>query len=461
MHACVELTSASDCIRAMLFLRENIFERVRTMDNEFGRLQTFVVSLEWSRELLIEFIERRLNLSLTAKFPLGGATWEAFFEKVNGGSSQGLVFDYCEYKPRDILSYCALSVENAQSHRHHQITIDDLLAGRRRFSEHRLKDLGDEYAENYPQLHLVLSRFFGLGRQFTLNGIVQFIQKLLVDDEIKQFCAAWIYQYTQPDRFVHLMFAIGFIGIQNGNVLVYRSAGPQSGTTPPITTKTIMVVHPSYADALNLQEVIIGELAESVELQSTGIVSELPNAIDLREYQERIQQLLTNLKTMPCGQSHAAEFEEAVGNVIRLCFFRSLSNVQPHQIDVAGKVVRDWIAGNHASSGFWELIRLRYDATQIIWECKNYATLDASAFHQSSYYMTRQIGRFVVLVFRGEIKKHYFEHVKRVSADKDGGLVLLLNDKDLAVFLRQALKGKAHGEEHLRERFDQTVRFIS
>jgi hypothetical protein len=86
--------------------------------------------------------------------------------------------------------------------------------------------------------------------------------------------------------------------------------------------------------------------------------------------------------------------------------------------------------------------------------------LDAAAFHQAAYYMNRQIGRFVVLAFRGEIKKHYHGHVKRISSDKDGGLVLLLNDKDLAVFIRQAIKGRAR-EDHLQERFDQTVRAIS
>ena len=61
MHACVEQSSQSELIRPLLFLRENIFERVRQIDNEFSRLETCVVSLDWTRELLLELIERRLN----------------------------------------------------------------------------------------------------------------------------------------------------------------------------------------------------------------------------------------------------------------------------------------------------------------------------------------------------------------------------------------------------------------
>ena len=91
MHACVEQSSQSELIRPLLFLRENIFERVRQIDNEFSRLETCVVSLDWTRELLLELIERRLNLPFNTKLPLGGATWDYFFESVSGSSSQDMV----------------------------------------------------------------------------------------------------------------------------------------------------------------------------------------------------------------------------------------------------------------------------------------------------------------------------------------------------------------------------------
>jgi hypothetical protein len=49
--------------------------------------------------------------------------------------------------------------------------------------------------------------------------------------------------------------------------------------------------------------------------------------------------------------------------------------------------------------------------------------------------------------------------VKRIFSDKEG-IVLLLNDKDLAVFARQALKGKVK-DDHIQDRYDMTVRLIS
>lgn len=46
MHACLELTSVLKNVRPLLFLRENLFERVRRIDNEFPRLETTIASLD-------------------------------------------------------------------------------------------------------------------------------------------------------------------------------------------------------------------------------------------------------------------------------------------------------------------------------------------------------------------------------------------------------------------------------
>jgi hypothetical protein len=47
-----------------------------------------------------------------------------------------------------------------------------------------------------------------------------------------------------------------------------------------------------------------------------------------------------------------------------------------------------------------------------------------------------------------------------VSSEKDGGVILLLGDRDIEVFLRQAINMKSR-EAHLRDIFDRTVREIS
>jgi hypothetical protein len=460
MHACIELANPAPFVRPLLFLRENIFERVRQIDNEFARLETFVISVDWSRALLLEFIERRFNVHFNTKLPLRGETWDYFFENLGEESSRHMVFDYCQERPRDVLTYCSFALESAQSQKHEIVKIEDLQHAKRRFSDSRLKDLGDEYQENYPQIQLILARFYGLGTEYTLNGVTAMIKRLLIDEEVKQHCATWFYDYTPPDRFTQLLFNIGFWGIKQGDSIIYRSLGAQSPIPPPINNDTHFIIHPSYKDALNLREILIDNIENSLPLRMAGLLSDIPEAINLAEFQNQLNELIANIKTLPKGDNDAKNFEDIVGNVLKLCFFKSLTNVEPQVRDTNGRVIRDWIASNRAKDGFWAMIRQRYQSTQVIWECKNYDDLGSDVFHQSAYYMNREIGHFVVICFRGEIKKHYYEHIKRVSGEKDGGIILLLSDKDLLVFLRQALNGKTR-DDHIQQLYDTTVRKIS
>jgi hypothetical protein len=460
MHACVELNAISPSISVLLFVRENMFDRVRQADLEFSRLETSVISLDWTRELLRELVERRLRRHLIAKPALGGPTWNAFFEGEE--VSENMVFSFCQPRPRDILAYCSFALQIAQSHQHSKVMLEDLAAAKRRFSESRLKELCDEYAENYPQLRLVLTRFFGLGKRFTSKAIDDFLKKILTDEEVQRNCQRWIYQYTTPYAFTSLLYGIGFAGIANSKGEVqFKVQETQPFNPDQISHESLLVIHDTYADALQLRDVLIPTLDERLELKRAGLLEELPQSFEFGQaYRSKLEELQTNLMSLPRGRDHYSEYEGIVGEVIRLCFFRALSNVESRVRTVDNRSVRDWIAGNHSQSGFWKLVRDRYAATQVIFECKNYDDLSADDFGQVGHYMNDRIGRFCVIMYRGgpEIKQAYYAHIREIAIKH--GLVLLLGERDLEVLLRQAINGKS-SERHLQELFDNMIRKIS
>lgn len=458
MHACQEISAQIPWARTILFIRENIFERVRARDTESSRLETSVVGMEWTEKQLLELVERRLNRTLTAKLPLGGATWAAYFE--DSAEAWTDVMDYCQRRPRDVLIYVSNAVEAAQAAGNSTIEIADVRPARRRFSDNRLRDLGDEYAENYPQLSVMLARFYGLGTRFTLSGIEALIRKLLSDPSVTRVCSSWIYDHSSPEKFVRLLFDIGFIGLSSENKPPkFRALGPQDTSPPPVSDSTDIVVHRCYWDALDLQDVLVRTLNEEVEFGRVGLVHELPGGLAVADYIDEIDFTMSTLKNLESGAGGASAFEEIVGDVIRLSFFRALENVEAKSRDLNGRVIRDWVASNRARNGFWELIRSRYGATQIVWECKNYEDLSADDFHQACYYMDDAGGRFVVLAFRGEMKPSYYQHIERIHRDHKGP-ILPLSEKDLLTFLRQARNGKIK-EDHIQERYDSLVRKLS
>ena len=104
------------------------------------------------------------------------------------------------------------------------------------------------------------------------------------------------------------------------------------------------------------------------------------------------------------------------------------------------------------------MVRLRWAASQVVIECKNYADLKADDFHQMGYYLNDEIGRFGIVVFRGSMSPAYWPHLKTILKDKKS-FVLLLTEKDLCVFLRQARAGKVK-ESHIQDRYDEELRKI-
>lgn len=461
MHACMELNANVSCVQPLVFIRENVFEKVRNMDRESARLETAVVSLEWTREMLREFIERRLNRNLLAKPALGGPTWNAFFEQHSDGSSEDEVFGYCQYRPRDVLIYVASALESAQSHLRSKITFDDLQAAKKKFSAGRLKDLSDEYADNYPRLGIVLSKFYGLGTEYTITAIDDFSKKLLLDSEVKDACQSWIYSYSSPELLIRLLYSLGFFGIRNDGLIVFKSSESTLAMMPTLTDTSKVVIHPTYIDALSLHDALVNQIGDEVQLRQSGIVADLPESTSLGVYNAKLIALQKKLREMSCGDEQAADFERLIEELLRLCFHRPLTNVQPKARDLSGKVIRDIVAANHSTIPFWAMLRQKYGATQIIFECKNYKDLGSDDFQQAAYYMNDVIGRVAFLVHRGpaELKRSYLEHIRRIHTDKHG-IVLLIGERDLEVFLRQALNGKK-SEGHLQDLFDRTVREIS
>lgn len=309
-----------------------------------------------------------------------------------------------------------------------------------------------------------MDSFYGLGAEFTLHGLDAFIRKLVVDQTIASACGKWIFNHIAPDRFAELLWNIGFLGIGNGSI-VFRSPGANDLAHPPITAAARFVIHGTYQAALKLQNKVVADLDEGYLLRQGGVLYELPDELTPQGYQQALATLAEDLRTLPTGDADgdAKAFEDIVGKMIRYCFYRWLGNAEPKARNFNGRVIRDWFVANLANEGFWEAIRHRYDAPHIIWECKNYAELGSGDFHQANYYLTQPCGGCCVIAYRGEDgkKKSYYEHISRIASARDGkGIVLLVNERDLQVFIRQAQSGKTR-DSHIRAIYDDTIRAIS
>ena len=402
MHATVRLSASNPAVRPYIFIRENIYDRIRAIDNEFSRLETAVVFLDWSEHKLVELVERRMVRSLPTKPKLGGDAWNCFFEETADRSSKSAVMELCQHRPRDILMLVNYAIESAVNSGHQIIQLTDVEAASKRCSTSRLKDLGDEFAENFPNISILLELFYGLGNEYSLLGIEDFIAKLIVNEKIKKHCATWFFDYTTASRLIELLYSIGFMGLRRSGRTLFKEAGKDSNAKLPIDQTTHFVIHPTYQPALNLRNILIQKVSEDTPLKHEGILEELPENYRFDQYKDELKRTFDDLKTLPLGHAGAQAFEDIIGKVVKLCFFRSLTNTQSKVRTADGSQIRDWIASNRASGGFWDVVRTKYGATQVVFECKNYEELAADDFHQVSYYFSGTFGHFGIIFFAAE-----------------------------------------------------------
>jgi hypothetical protein len=255
------LVSALSDLRPYLFIRESIFSRIRSLDNEFSRLETSVVFLDWTQEKLTEFVERRLVRPFNTKPPLGGEAWSCFFEDSATFDSRFEIFNSCENRPRDVLTYVSFALESAVSRAQRKITAADIKTAGERFSTSKLKDLADEFAENYPNIHLVIRLFYGLSTEYTLGAIENFLEKLLVDRKIAEFCKDWFFHNSTPHEFISLFYSIGFFGIKDQKQWVYKAPGGDASGMPSMSSHTTIQIHPAYHSALHLRQMLLPSIS--------------------------------------------------------------------------------------------------------------------------------------------------------------------------------------------------------
>jgi hypothetical protein len=237
------LNEFGDC-KVVTFLRTDIYKISSRYDPDFDKRQPSF--LTWSPETLKQLICERIVQIDEFQGKRNHEVWNSVF----GGSFE-VIGDSSEYiikrtmlRPRDLLSFCTIILEQMNQRKLTSITEDVIIKAEKNYSEYLLKNLRQEYTVGYPDLEdLCLQLFFGKSNVITLShlrarladGVTS--QGYGIDDTIK-FC-----------------FDVGVIGIMIGSAPCYAFQGytfeklfalSQSKTEP------IFMVHPGLHTALEI-----------------------------------------------------------------------------------------------------------------------------------------------------------------------------------------------------------------
>jgi len=147
------------------------------------------------------------------------------------------------------------------------------------------------------------------------------------------------------------------------------------------------------------------------------------------------------LKDIRPGAKDAKAYEQCVFGMLCRFFAGQLSHHKRESKTIYGTKRRDIVFFNISSHDFWQMVRQRHAATNIVFECKNTETLKPDHVNQLVGYLGRSLGNFGVIVSRlppGENLR-----LQAIAAfNNNDKVVLFLSDEDLAEMARLDAQGR-------------------
>jgi len=132
-------------------LIDRVFKHTRGAGFQQEKYDSLFLSLSWSRKELVEILDKRVGFMVRHQYTGKPVTHADLLPpKVDGQRTGGFIVDRSLYRPRDVIMFfnCCLQVGTNQS----KLSLKLLRAAEADYSDGRLRSLGDEWIDEYPNL---------------------------------------------------------------------------------------------------------------------------------------------------------------------------------------------------------------------------------------------------------------------------------------------------------------------
>lgn len=385
-------------VRAIVFLRDNIFRAVQLEDKDFSRnLESQVLRLHWDQEELFYMVCKRIRAAFMLERESDVKVWNAItVNELHGREGFKKCLRLTLYRPRDVIALLNAAIEQARRHRRETLIEEDFNESSKHISATRFDDLGKEYETVFPGIRQLTASFANGPAQFSLQDGIRNIRSVLEDPDINAKVLQHLRILGSEEEIVKALYGVGFLGIQDRQSSSWIFS--HDGKRPDKVTSTddLLMIHPCYWNALNVQrdeldpgaaEQIFDEYEITIHSQST------------EQRASSLGRLISELASIPLGIDGAAQFEEWSKRVIEIAFAKELTNVQLHPNQSAVQR-RDIVATNQGIHGFWKRVREDYETRQVIFEVKNFEEIGIEEYRQLNGYLTREYGRIGFIICR-------------------------------------------------------------
>lgn len=387
-------------IKAIVFIRDNIFRAIESEDKDFSRnLESQVLRLHWDHQELFYMVARRARHAFNIQKESDIKTWNAITaSELHGREGFKKCLQLTLYRPRDVIALLNTAFYQAQRQEREVLIEADFDASAKQISVTRYSDLGKEYESVFPGVTLMTASFANGPAKLPWRSAMDLIDEAMSTEKLDPAAAQHFKILGKPEEALKALYGIGFIGIYDNQfgsfVFSHDGKRPNKDFLPEDT----LMIHPCYWPALNLSHEVLGQ--EDAE----EIFDEYEIKIESQGSEQRkrlLGQIIGELTSIPFGSEGACLFEDWCKRAIEIAFASHLSNVQL-RANGAATQRRDVIATNQGS-GIWGRILQDYRTRQVVFEVKNYEKIRVNEFRQVHSYLGKEYGSLGFIVCRDSI----------------------------------------------------------
>lgn len=247
----------------VVFLRTDIFDSVTSKFQHIDHYRMEIEEIKWDERELLKLVALRIRTSLerkqkkVAKYTSEELWNQVFDEKIPSKRapipSHAYMIERTLFRPRDIILFVSIAqgialVRNA----HDAITSTHIKDAEKVFSKMKRKDLVAEWSYKYPDIDIVIQRFW----RKTIGLDLEDLQYTLLE-LIEDYGSSMLWMPKYPDGLLKLMYRIGFFsfttrgGHLRGTRVVHSAIEPDENV---ILTKDRIYISPIFRKALDLKD---------------------------------------------------------------------------------------------------------------------------------------------------------------------------------------------------------------
>lgn len=400
VQAAIDLKTRIPIVRPTLFLRDNIFRAVQRFDPDYSRnIEGHVLRLHWDETSLFNFAAARLRIALRIDEESSTHVWNACTnDDLRGRDGFAKCLRLTLYRPRDLLALLNEALVHAYREARPRLALANIEATAQSISQNRLEDLKKEYSAMVPGLERYVGVFHDQNPERQAGEITASLEAVLLQGSSDPLVQQDFLILEDAKAVIRSLYSIGFLGVHDSPSARFLFCHDGRAPDREFEVGDRILVHPCYWMALNCGGAELNrEQAEDIyDEYDIEVSSETPSIRN-----RRLLEVIGRLDSIPEGNEGQTAFEIWCHKAIRICFAKSLRNVdlKPNKL---ARLRRDIVGTNLGEHGAWKRIREDYQTRQVVFEVKNYRELDSSDYQQVQSYLSGEYGRIAFVVTRDD-----------------------------------------------------------